>query len=189
MIIEGTRSGSWPVVTADVKTQLVIPSADTSYDSEIDDLIEAACIKFEKDTGKYLRPIAIEARYTTWPSYGFKLLFGPVTACDIKYRDENDSEQTVSNDSNEAFYIRSFEYETEIAFKLDWTKPDTSANFRYPIELEITAGYASASDVPKNYQQAVKVLAAHLFEERLNGVSEKRTLYDNLINTIKICAV
>lgn len=91
-----------------------------------------------------------------------------VSAVTVKYRDENDAEQTVDAAD---FEIVPTDYGTSVFFR-DFTAPTLVDDREFPISVEVTAGYGAPSDVPMDLQHAVKVLAAYWFDEARAGVSK-----------------
>lgn len=87
-----------------------------------------------------------------------KLELPDVQSIVVKYRDEDDAEQTVtasdyvlSHDASGAF----------VYFKNSFANPSLSDDHPFPITVEATAGYGAAADVPETVKGLVRKLSAH----------------------------
>lgn len=87
-----------------------------------------------------------------------KLDLPDVQSVVVKYRDQDDAEQTVadtdyvlSHDASGAF----------VYFKNSFASPSLSDDHPFPITVEATAGYGAAADVPETVKGLVRKLSAH----------------------------
>ena len=138
----------------------------TDEDAEIEIYITAARKEIEKLTGTHM----IEQSYRLWldnfPACNtIYIPIGPVIAIDsITYFDENDTESTFSATS---YVTDVISIPGRIKLKSSGSWPTTTLRVLNGVKISFDTGFGdSASTVPQNLRHAVRLLAAHYFENR-----------------------
>lgn len=170
-------------------TSIIKKEAITAEDTLLAELITTARKSVENDTNRQLINATWEYFLDKWPYHHFFYLpFGNLQSTDltIKYKDENGEETTWSS----AEYI----IETNgaelgrivLAPGCSW--PSSTLYTSNPITIKFICGYgAGAESVPITAKQAIKRLAAKMYEYRgediIGAVTEDKT-YERLINLV-----
>lgn len=169
-----------PVTKTQAKKQLEIAPSDTSHDSQIDDLIQAAREAFEHDTQIVTAAQTLDVYLGTFPSQDFQLPKRPILSglTSIVHFDLLNNEQTVSTD------IYSFD-QTSNAVRLNYTKTWPNTYERWDaVRVRAVYGYTDADQIPQAYKQAMLLWIAYHFENRdmlAIDTSNNMRAYDNLI--------
>jgi len=165
-----------PITRSEAKTFLKVDASDTSEDSFIDSLIKAARVWCEDNTNRSLitqvRTQYMDEFYPcyqreyTYPS-SIELMYGPVQSVDsVKYRDENDTLQTMSSSD---YWVDLTSRIPRITVKTSWPTTKSRPN---AVEIAYTAGYGDAgSDVPAAYKIFMQLFIAHFFENRVPEIT------------------
>lgn len=137
---------------SEAKKTLRVYSQD--YDREIEDVIASAVDYIEQHTGRTCRlEITAVDTFRRWCEVG-RIEQQPVTAITtLKYYDTNGTLQTVSSVNYRL--IDSTDGSSYLELDADYIRPDLDIRDE-AIELTYTAGYATASDLPKRLKQAIK---------------------------------
>lgn len=179
-----------PVTTDELKDYLRI--SDTSQDTLLAQLITAARSDVERQTRRALITQTLTATFPDWPDDEDDALSLPVgnalTISSIKYRDEDNAQNTVSADN---YFLVTATQPGRVFFKDTFTFPDV---YERPdaIEIAFTAGFgASASDVPQLLKVVIMALAAYWFEQRLpvnvgNIVNPMPLHVQHMINSYRV---
>jgi len=98
----------------------------------------------------------------TWPDLPLEFPRPPlIDVASITYTDEAGVQYTMSADD---YLVDPYTGRLTLASGKSW--PGKSLSPLSPILVTFTAGYGEATDVPKKYQTAVMLLAAHWYENR-----------------------
>ncbi|MCA1971241.1 MAG: phage head-tail connector protein [Caenispirillum sp.] len=134
-----------------------------SEDSLITALIVAARQRVEKATGLALVMQTWKLTLDRFPFEEIALPLGPViTVDDVSYHDKAGTLQTLVADA---------EYEVDttseparvVPHYSGWPSTKRMVN---AVEIEFTAGFGVAADVPEALTQAVRLMALHLYDQR-----------------------
>ncbi len=99
-----------------------------------------------------------------WPSFGFVLPFGDVSAATIKYVDVSGLEQTLPDTDYEIVETATG---AMIRYRNTFDRPALSNDTLEAIQITFTTGYgADATKVPPSIKVAILLLAAHWYENR-----------------------
>jgi len=160
------------VATCDFAVSIATQAVTTDENDLLDGLITAARRHCEIYTGRSFIDTVWKLTTDSFPDM-YELPRSPVSAvASIKYYDVDDAQQTLAA----AYYDTDFQNEpARIVQDPDYTWPDTYGKIN-AVEVNFTAGYGVlASDVPEQIKLAIKMLAAHWYENRepvLIGVSQ-----------------
>jgi len=152
------------VTLAEMKEQMRVDHDDD--DALITSQIAAATGYLDGKNGVLGRCLLTsEWTYQTDGFYGWMPLpFPDVSAVAVTYIDPDGAEQTIDP---ALFEIVARSSETLLRLKPDFTAPALDTSLAEPVKVTFMAGYgAAASDVPASLVQAVKLLAAHWYENR-----------------------
>jgi uncharacterized phiE125 gp8 family phage protein len=160
-----------PVDLDQAKVQCRLDLEETAEDAYITALITAAREWVEEWTHRALIEQTWIAGYECWPCDGvFQLARPPhMTVESIKYRDINDTEQTI-NSSN--YIVEANSLPAEVKLKCAYQRPTLSKDRLNPITITFTAGYGdAAADVPAKIRQALLMMVHHMYDNRLPAVT------------------
>ena len=150
-VVRSTDPASEPITLSEAKTFLRIDSSDE--DTLISEMITAARIAAEEQTGKSLISQSWQVAYDDCPPPVVKLPNGPVqSVTSVKSIDENAAETIVSATS---YHLNALQ---ELVFE--------SVPSGHQIIIEYVAGFGAASDVPANLVQGILLHVANLYEHR-----------------------
>lgn len=147
-------------------------------DNSIESALTAAIAKVEHDLDATL--CVSTYQWNTWCfpcDFGGKNMVRELIS--ISY---HDGTEYVVLPTNKYSLVRTGELRSKIYYGDNIPEISTS---NFPVQVVFTAGYELGS-IPENILQAVRALTAEFFDNRGDGVSEKRTLSDKLIDSIRI---
>lgn len=152
-----------PITTAEAKTHLRVDFSDE--DDYIDTLIASA----RKYCEAYCNRVFITQ---TWIQLEdefndvIELKVNPVISLtSLKYYDTNESQQTLTD--NTANFQKRFNRDVAKIYEGTTNDfPNISTKWVEPIEITYVCGYGAASDVPEDIKHAIKLMVAHLYENR-----------------------
>lgn len=158
-----TDSEAPTLTTATVKNYLRV--SHSSDDSLIDDLVKAAILHIEHETGLsvFARTFKTVMRY--FPSEReIRLNRFPITAVSsIQYNDQNGDQQTYSSSN----------YDVDINIKPGLIKLNKSSYWPVTDEsvgnviITFTTGYASEAAIPLQLRQAILLLTSFYYDQRM----------------------
>jgi hypothetical protein len=150
-----------PVTTAELATQLQL-WGDTSFDTELADLILTATAHVSNHIGKPISPTDIEMKFQSFPD--FELAHADTSDYYITYYDEDDEAQTLE--------ITDYRVDPtgDLTSITVLNVPELSTNFQYPITIRYTSG---PDFVPLVVRHAILMVAAELFEVRTESTDVK----------------
>ena len=178
------NSGSIKVKTApttncisveQLKAHLRVDFSDE--DTLIADIIAAAELFVQKQSGRYLMPQTVIQANDDWQDGYIELRgfpFREMTA--ITYTDADGNAQALSSQD---YYVNDIRQPALI--QVHTTLP-VLQNRVGVVRIEYQVGYTNASDVPANIKQAILHLAADMYERREARVLEKDTTVEYLLN-------
>ncbi len=150
-VVRSTGPASEPITLSEAKTFLRIDGSDE--DTLISEMISAARIAAEEQTGKSLITQSWQVSYDDCPPPVVQLPHGPVqSVTSVKSIDENAVETTISATS---YHLNALQ---ELVFE--------SVPSGHQIVIEYVTGFGAASDVPANLVQGVLLHVANLYEHR-----------------------
>lgn len=159
-----TAPASYPVTTAEAKVHLNISVADD--DTYIAGLITAATGNIESLTGRRLINQTWKYFLDDWPDEDHIVLpYGKVqSVTSITYYDEDGDSAVFSTDS----YIADTDSDPgRIVLKPSESWPTVALYSSNPIVIQYVCGYgATSAAVPEELKLAIKILIAHLYENR-----------------------
>jgi uncharacterized phiE125 gp8 family phage protein len=154
---------SEPITTAEAKAQLRVDFSDE--DTYIDTLIASARKYCEAYCNRVFITqtwVQLEDKFTS----PIELRVNPVISLtSLKYYDTNESQQTITDDTDN-FQKRFNRDVAKIYEGVVNDFPNVSTSWVEPIEITYVCGYGSASDVPDDIKHAIKLMVAHLYENR-----------------------
>jgi len=153
-----------PITLTEVKEHLRIDSSNTSEDDFINTLIAAATIYYQSRSWRQLITATYKQYLEDFPAVGMELRKPPLqSVTSIKYEDTNGVEQTLSS----SVYQVDVKSEVGRIVLADGESfPDTDEVIN-AVTIEYKAGYGdAASDVPALVKSVLKLIVAHLFENR-----------------------
>jgi len=157
--------GDLPLSLAEAKLHLRISENDTTEDALITSLIAAATLHVEQLTGRRLVSQTWSKSLDAFPKCGgaIELLLPPVKSISvITFIDVDGSELAI----DESAYELDAQSETAWvipAYGYIWPVARAKAN---AVVVEFISGYGGADDVPESIKAALKLLIAHLYENR-----------------------
>lgn len=178
-----TGPATEPVTTAEAKAHLNIESAETYWDSQIDDLVTMARETFEDDTDIALINRTVEYRFSKLPANGIiRLPASPLQSItSFQIRTAQATFDTFTD-----YEILQGSQPPAIRRNLDASWP-SQYGFTHDCRIIFVAGYgATAADVPEGPKHAIKLLVGHWFTNREAIVARKLThlplAYKHLVN-------
>jgi uncharacterized phiE125 gp8 family phage protein len=150
-VVRSADPASEPISLSEAKTFLRIDGTDE--DALITEMISAARIAAEEQTGKSLISQSWQVMYDDCPPPVVPLAHGPVqSVTSVKSIAENVSETVIAATS---YHLNALQ---ELVFE--------SVPSGHQIVIEYVAGFGAASDVPANLVQGVLLHVANLYEHR-----------------------
>jgi uncharacterized phiE125 gp8 family phage protein len=144
----------------------------TVEDADINAMIEAALDVAESETGLVLRP-TVFAQYFDNFTETFNLLKAPVTTItSFQYLNESDEWDNVPADDYEKDI-----YSTPARIYMKDEPSDVDSDVEWnKYKVTFTAGYATADDIPAAVISGIKMVIAHLYENRADVISGKTAM-------------
>lgn len=169
------------VSAAEAKSQCRVDHSDD--DTYIGRLIVAA----QQMVEAYICRKLIQGTYIMelddFPAGGIYLPYSPVVSVDsIKYYDADNTQQTWSSAN---YYYNIYEEPCFIEY-LDGDYPDVYEDRRTPVEVTFKTGYTSPNAVPEALKQAILMLVADMYEQRLDQPRERFTTWKALSHPYKV---
>jgi len=155
-----------PVTTAEQKSHMRVDIS--TDDTLIENLVKSARIIIEKLTGLKLISQVWKLVLDEFPSEDYiELPYWPVISVDeIKTIDVDETEAVFSSD-NYVTDLISIPATITLKDDQEWTDPAAGYQVVNGVEIKFTCGYGtSAADVPEPLKLAIKMLAAHFYENR-----------------------
>jgi len=177
------------VAACEFGTSIMVWEPNVSEDSMLEELITAARLSVENDTGKKIMEQTWDYYPKDWPEGDrIKIPFGNLTSVDsISYKDSAGTTTTMTENTD---YLVETNGEqcgfVVLPYQGSW--PSVELWPSNPITIRFTCGYATQADVPKSIVQAVKRWCANNYMNRGDdvvgqSVSEDKT-YLRMINVI-----
>lgn len=166
-----TAAAAASVSTVNAKAHLKVEHSND--DTLIDGYVTAAEREVEAYTNRTMISTVYDLYLTDFPVNGIVLPFSPVTAiASIKYYDTNNVQQTWAS-TNYHYNI----YEEPTVIRYVDTAPDVYEDRSDAVVIRFTAGYANAAAIPAPLVQAIKLLMADLYENRVDVPREAFTAW------------
>lgn len=160
-----TAPAEQPVSLDDIKRH-VRRALSTDDDAMLQAYIDAAVAHLDGWRGVLGRCMVTQTwiqPFTGWQS-GLALPFPDIASVTVRYTDAEDALQTLTEGLD--FELGDIEGVPTIWYAPSFSAPDLTINKPAPIEVELTAGYGAAADVPAAVKQALRMLVAHWFLNR-----------------------
>lgn len=154
-----------PVSRSEAKLHLRIEEDVTDDDALVDRLITVARVECEKVARRAFVERTCVAQLDVWPWDGVITLTAPplVSVEEIRYTDADGNEATVDA---AGYWVDTHSEPGRVVLKSSASWPSVTLQEIAGIQIEYTAGYGDAADVPAGYQQAMLLLIGHLYENR-----------------------
>lgn len=158
-----TAPSAKPISVAELRSHCRIDTDDD--DIYISGIIEAAVAHVENITGRKLITQTWDLYLDNWPGGAeFELPFGKLqSVASITYKNQA-GESTEWDSADYIVDTDSFLGRVVIGYDKSW--PSDSLYNVNPITVRFVCGYGTAADVPASLKHAVKLLAAHWYENR-----------------------
>jgi len=153
-----------PVTLDDAKNHLRIDTTDEH--TYIMDLVASARRLIELHSGRRFITQTWELALDKFPSgNAIALPYPPLqSVTSVTYYDTDDSDATFSSDD---YYVDTYAEPGALALNYGESWPNTTLRPTNGIIVKYIVGYGDAeTDVPEMYKQAIKILAAELYERR-----------------------
>jgi len=151
-----------PIEVSEAKTHLNL--SGSSLDTYLGTLITTARRAIENYLHRVLMTQDWKVFYDCW-KHELLIPFGNLqTVTSVKYRDLNGVEQTLSAD--DYYWVVNTTDPGRIVRKYDATYPELQYGRPDAIEIEFTAGFGDAEDVPEEIKHAIKLLVTDYFEHK-----------------------
>lgn len=158
------------VTLAEMKLHIRHTLSDSSEDTFLNSLVEAATLEAEKYCNRALRPQTWKLLLDWFPDCReIEIPMAPITAVtSVVYYDSAGSPVTMSG-SDYQVDIQREPARIALASALQ-TWPITDSDKINAVEITFTCGYATAADVPAGIKHAVKMAAASMYSNREDEV-------------------
>ncbi len=189
-----TGPATFPVTAAELRRHVwTVHERESGDDTYFEELIESATDQVERDTGRKLVSQVWRGYLDSWPAarVGIELPFGKVTAVTrFNWLGSDAVDHTLVENTHFACSLTG--YWPKVVPCDSW--PSGSLFVVDPIRIEFRAGFGEAKDVPPALRHAIKMLAAHWYQNREivrvgNIVSPLPMAYKNLISEMRIRGV
>lgn len=154
------------VTLAEMKLHIRHTLSDSSEDTYLNSLVEAITLEAEKYCNRALRPQTWKLLLDWFPDCReIQIPMAPVSAVSsVKYYDANAVLTTMSGSLYQADIVSEPARIVLASGQAVW--PITTLDKINAVEIEFTAGYATAGDVPAGIKHAIKLAAASLYSNR-----------------------
>ncbi len=161
--VQTERASGLPITLVEAKSQLNIPSAVTTWDTEITSYINAGMLAFENFTKQVLIEAIFIGYYNTFP-VSVELKKSPLRSIvSVKYFDVDNVEQTVSSGD---YYTTVADYYSYLIFIETFITPDTFGRPQI-FKVEFKAGLSTNdTDTPEDIKLGIKLFVAYMFENK-----------------------
>ena len=135
-------------------------------DIYVEGLIDAAIARVDGYTGILGRCMITQTWSQTFPKWGtgLRLSLPDVQSVVLKYRDDNDDEQTIPSSHYE---IVEDAQSAVVIYRDAFVTPSLNSDRYAPVTAEMTAGYGDQpDDVPAAIRHALYMLVGHWYENR-----------------------
>lgn len=151
-----------PTTVAEVKSRLNLSDADTTHDTKIDELIEAATDQIENDLNQGIITQTYQFTFEKFPTgCSIKLPKKPVQSIsEISYKDTNGDSTVVATSVYSLDIAR-----REVYLNYDQSWPDQEAVHQEAVTITFVVGYGGPSDVPRLIKQAIDLMVGKWFDD------------------------
>ena len=168
-----------PVTLSQAKKQLEIADSDTSHDTHLNLLIQAAREQFEHDTSLLCYTQTWTLTADSFWDEDLHLPHRPIQSLtSITYYDSANSTQTLATS---VYALDAAQQKIRLKYDQDW--PYTVDRWD-AVTITYVGGYSTTATIPAIAKQAVLLLIAHYFEHRGDGLVDAVNTfpqYDNLV--------
>lgn len=178
-----TVPASLPVSIDDLRGQLRLGN-DTTYDTELTRYIKSSVNWAQKSTGRHFMPTTLVGYLDQLTGEPFQITNGPVTAISsIKYYVEGTANQQTLD--AEYYSLENIGLTATVHFSDEFEAPDWQARWD-SVEVEFVSGWSSAEAVPEEIKDAIIMKAARLYTHPDDGVNERNTISESLLDAYKV---
>lgn len=125
----------------------------------------AAREEFENQADKTLFATTYRLVIDTWPqSYIISLPRPPlVSVASVIYTEDDDTERTLPSSD---YFVDTNAWPGRVVLRDGYNWPSVTLRESSAVVITYTAGYASATNIPQRYKQAILLLVGHWYENR-----------------------
>ncbi len=148
-----------------VKTHLGIAKGDTTYNDQLDLLINAAQREFERETSIHLLTQTNDFTTNDFPANGAPICIPAYplqSVTSITYQDADSAEQTLSSTK----YIAQATEPIQVGLVYDESDWPETADEPDSVVIKLVTGYTSAANVPADIRQCLLMLVESRFMGR-----------------------
>jgi uncharacterized phiE125 gp8 family phage protein len=174
-----------PVTIAELKRNLRIPTTDTDTDRDalLTDLLLSATQRAQSVTGRQFARATYTLYLDSYPaSGGVDIDLGPVAAISsVKYYAQGAS--TLTTITSTLYQLDNSELTARLLFLDSFEPEDEKLN---PIEIEYTAGWSTAAEIPADVKDAIILIATDRFINPGNESTKTITAAEKLLGNYKV---
>lgn len=183
-----SRTGEEVFTLAQAKAYIVLATGFTADDAMVSELLEEAINILEYRGKIILQGANVTNQRYGWSVSGWEYVdFGTQalnTVVDITYTDTDDAGQTLAATE---YYLDTTRAEPRLVY-LDYANlPECKEGT--VVTINMTAGYATAAEVPKGWRHILRRLVSEYYEHRTDQPAEKYTICDKIIDLYRMPTV
>lgn len=173
----------YPVTVDEVRSQLRLGD-DSPFDAEIERYIKTSTNWALRYTGRHFLDTVLEGYTNVLNGNPIEITDGPVKEItSIEYWEYGATDYQELN--TDLYALENTGLTATIHF-LDAFSAITLANKWDAVKITFTAGYGDATKVPEEIKDALIMKAARLFTHPDDGVNERNTISDTLLNPFQV---
>jgi uncharacterized phiE125 gp8 family phage protein len=182
-----TAATALPVTVEELRQQLRL-GADTSQDTLLTRCIKSATNWAQNQTGRIFMPTTLVGYLPQLTGESIEIINGPISAISSIMIYEEETTETPTELDAEFYELDNVWLTAQLNFLDDFEAPDCANRFD-AVQIEYTAGFSDADAVPEDIKDAIIMKAARLFTHPDDGVNERYTISESLLNPYKVPSV
>jgi uncharacterized phiE125 gp8 family phage protein len=182
-LVRVTGPASEPVTVAEARDHLELLASDSHHDAKLTRTIQVARERVENDTSCVLISQTFKLRLQNFPSESKPIHLGirPVSAVTgFTYYDDSNVQQTLAAS---VYGLDGREQLVYLKYDKEWPSYTAQHN---GIEIDLTVGYGTASNVPAIFKQLILLQVGMYFEDRGD---DYRRRYNNAYDDLLVAAM
>ena len=182
-LVRVTGPASEPVTVAEARDHLELLASDSHHDAKLTRTIQVARERVENDTSCILISQTFKLRLHNFPSESKPIHLGirPVSAVTgFTYYDDSNVQQTLAAS---VYGLDGREQLVYLKYDKEWPSYTAQHN---GIEIDLTVGYGTASNVPAIFKQLILLQVGMYFEDRGD---DYRRRYNNAYDDLLVAAM
>lgn len=182
-LVRVTGPASEPVTVAEARDHLELLASDSHHDAKLTRTIQVARERVENDTSCILISQTFKLRLQNFPSESKPIHLGirPVSAVTgFTYYDDSNVQQTLAAS---VYGLDGREQLVYLKYDKEWPSYTAQHN---GIEIDLTVGYGTASNVPAIFKQLILLQVGMYFEDRGD---DYRRRYNNAYDDLLVAAM